>query len=476
MSNGKRKEMALLPLLLFSLFYFSSAIGTPLTSIVGVNYGRRGNNIQSPYQTIRLLKNMNVTFVKLYDADSETLRLLSKTNIQVSVMVPNEQISNIASNQSQANLWVHDNVLDYYPDTRIRFILVGNEVLSYNTSSDVRVWHDLVPAMQKIKKSLAAKNIRNIKIGTPLAMDMMESTFPPSTGKFRANIIGDVMAPLLHFLNSTKSYFFLDVYPYYAWSKNPTGVSLDYALFQGGNGTAFTDPTSGLNYTNLLDQMLDSVIFAMSNLGYDDIKLAISETGWPHSGDLEEPGANMYNAATYNRNLVKKLTAQKITGTPARPGAVIPTFIFSLYDENRKNGPGTERHWGLRHPTNGRAIYDLDITGARSDYGRALIKPTSSRAYRGKAWCVVARGVNEVEVGSTLGSACSQVEGLCEALRPGRECYEPVSIISHADYAFSSYWASLRNVTGASCYFNGLAVETTTDPSHGSCKVPGVTL
>lgn len=436
--------------------------------MVGVNYGRQGNNIQSPYQTIRLLENMNITFVKLYDADSETLRLLSKTNIQVSIMVPNEEISNIALNQSLANLWVRENVLAYYPDTRIRFILVGNEVLSYNRSSDRRVWHNLVPAMQKIKKSLVAKNIRNIKIGTPLAMDMMESTFPPSTGKFRANILSDVMEPLLHFLNSTKSYFFLDVYPYYAWSRNPTRVSLDYALFEGGNGTTYTDHTSGLNYTNLLDQMLDSVAFAMSNLGYDDIKLAISETGWPHSGDLEEPGANMYNAATYNRNLVKKLTAQR-TGTPARPGAVIPTFIFSLYDENRKSGPGTERHWGLRHPTNGRAIYDLDITGSRLDYGRTLIKPTNIGAYRGKAWCVVARGVNEVEVGSALESACSQVEGMCEALRPGRECYEPVSIISHADYVFSSYWARLRNVTGASCYFNGVAVETTTDPSKCLC-------
>ena len=453
-------------LLFFVLFYSSTGSGTPTTTVVGVNYGRRGNNIQSPYHTIRLLKNLNVSYVKIYDADSETLTLLSKTNIHVSVMVPNQLISNIASSQSVANQWVRENVLAYYPDTRIRFILVGNEVLSFNaTSSDIRIWRDLVPAMQKIKKSLAAKNIRNIKIGTPLAMDIMESTFPPSNGKFRANSLTDVLLPMLHFLNSTKSYFFLDVYPYYAWAANPSGVGLDYALFEGGNGTLYTDPATGLNYTNLLDQMLDSVVYAMSTLGYKDVKLAIAETGWPHSGGLEEPGANMYNAATYNRNLVKKMTAQSPKGTPARPGAVIPTFIFSLYDENRKSGPGTERHWGLFHPTNGNPIYDLDITGVRTDYGRALTRPTNNGAYKGKAWCVVARGASEAELGSALESACRQVEGMCEALRPGRECYEPLSVTSHADYAFSSYWARMRNVTSANCYFNGLAVETTTDPS-----------
>lgn len=435
-----------------------------ISNKIGVNYGRQGNNLPSPYQSIELLKSMKAGWVKLYDADPETLKLLARTNIRVSIMVPNEQISSIASNQSLANHWVRDNVLAYYPDTKIRFILVGNEVLSSDTDGNRQIRYDLVPAMQKIKKSLGAKNIRNIKIGTPLAMDIMESTFPPSNGTFRANIIEEVMLPLLHFLNGTNSFFFLDVYPYYAWSSNPTNMSLDYALFRGGNYT-FTDPTSGWNYTNLLDQMLDSVAFAMSKLGHNNIKLAISETGWPHSGDLEQPGANIYNAATYNRNLVRKMTAQPPVGTPARPTQVIPIFIFSLYDENQKDGPGTERHWGLFYP-NGRPLYEVDINGNRSDsdYG-PLAPPTNNERYKGQAWCVVATGVNEDELGPALGYACSQDDEMCNALGPDKECYEPVSVISHASYAFSSYWAKFWNTTGTSCYFNGLAVQTTTDPS-----------
>ncbi|MCD9638854.1 hypothetical protein HAX54_023014 [Datura stramonium] len=65
--------------------------------------------------------------------------------------------------------------------------------------------------------------------------------------------------------------------------------------------------------------------------------------------------------------------------------------------------------------------------------------------------------------------------GTCDELVPGSSCYQPVSIVSHANYAFSSYWAKFRE-NGETCHFNGLAVQTTIDPSHGSCKFPYVSL
>lgn len=82
---------------------------------------------------------------------------------------------------------------------------------------------------------------------------------------------------LLLFLNCTKSFFFVDVYPYFTLSGKDT--SFDYALLRETKN--YTDPISGLTYTNLLEQRLDSVIFAMAKLGYFDISLAISEAGWP---------------------------------------------------------------------------------------------------------------------------------------------------------------------------------------------------
>nr|AYP70319.1 beta-glucosidase 6 [Actinidia deliciosa] len=470
MDEHRGIHMDFLAFFLFSLLAFSNA---EISSKIGINYGRLGNNLPSPNNTIELIKNMKAGRVKIYDANPEILTLLSGTKLQVSIMVTNDLISSIASNQALADLWVRENVLVHYPGTMIRYILVGNEVLSYNTSQGQQLWHDLVPAMIQIRKSLRAHNIRNIKVGTPLAMDVLESTFPPSSGTFRSDIIDRVMLPLLHFLDGTRSFFFIDVYPYFPWSQNPTTMSLDFALFSGG--LTYIDPVSRLRYTNLLDQMLDSLIFAMAKLGFGNVKLAIAETGWPNAGDIDQPGANIYNAATYNRNLVKKMTAKPPLGTPARPGLVIPTFIFSLYDENQKGGQGTERHWGLLHP-NGRPVYELDLTGrSESSYGGQLPEPENNRPYQGNIWCVAASGVNLLELDSALRYACGEGNGTCDALEPGKECYEPVSLTAHASYAFSSFWAKFRD-TGATCFFNGFAVQTTRDPSHGSCKFPSVSL
>ncbi|TQD76063.1 hypothetical protein C1H46_038399 [Malus baccata] len=453
---------------LFFLFPLLGLSFAEISSKIGINYGRLGNNLPSANQSIELIRAMNAGRVKLYDADPEILKLLSGTNLQVSIMVPNKEISTIASDQTKADEWVRNNVLPYYPETMIRYLLIGNEVLSYNSSDqDRQMWYDLVPAMSKIKSSLKSQNITNIKVGTPLAMDALQSTFPPSKATFRADISDTVMAPMLRFLNRTRSFFFIDVYPFFPWSSNPGNISLDFALFTGNSTTEYTDPGTGLVYTNLLDQMLDSLIFAMTKLGYPNIRLLITETGWPSSGDIEQPGANIHNAATYNRNLIHRMVAKPPLGTPARPGVVIPTFIFSLFDENQKTGPGTERHWGLLH-ADGTLIYDVDLTGMVLKF----LLP-----YKGVVWCVVAKGVsvNDEELGSAVNNACiaGNASATCDALSPGKECYEPVSLTWHASYAFSSYWAKFRS-QGATCHFNGLAEQTSLDPTSSSTTNPAI--
>ncbi|KAL5702768.1 hypothetical protein ACHQM5_027941 [Ranunculus cassubicifolius] len=460
----------------FLLLTQFSLTESKISSKIGINYGQLGNNLPSPSQSIQLIKNLKAKRVKLYNADPQLLKLLSNTNLEVSIMISNQEISNISSNQTLANQWVRTNILPFYPQTKIRFLLVGNEVLSFYSDQDKQTWSNLVPAMTRIKRSLKNHNITKIKVSTPHAMDILQSTFPPSNGTFRNDISQTVMKPMLSFLNRTKSFFFLDVYPYFPWSENPTQINLDYALMKQSTNVTYTDPNSHFTYTNLLDQMLDSVSFAMEKLGYRKIPLIISETGWPTSGDIDQIGANIYNAATYNRNLVRKVTSRPPVGTPARPGSVIPTFIFSLYNENRKTGPGTERNWGLLHP-NGSRVYDVDLTGEQeeADYD-PLPTATNNLPYRGKIWCVVAdNSVNDSALGDAVAYACSQGNETCSMIQPGRRCYEPVSLVSHASYAFSSYWNQFRS-SGATCSFGGLAVQSTKDPSHGSCKYPSVTL
>ena len=142
--------------------------------------------------------------------------------------------------------------------------------------------------------------------------------------------------------------------------------------------------------------MLDSLHFAMEKLGFSKIPLLISKTGWPTAGDLEQPGANVFNAATYNRNLIQRLTAKPPIGTPARPGIAIPTFLFALFDENQKTGPGIERHWGLLRP-DGTPIYEIDLSGRKYT---PLPRPDNNGRYKGKVWYAAAKGATAAERGT----------------------------------------------------------------------------
>lgn len=462
-------EMGLLHLLLFTLLAMSNA---EMSRMIGINYGELGDNLPSPSQSINLIKTLKAGRVKIYGTNPDILKTLSGTNLQVSIMVPNQAIANISSSQSASDEWVRTNLLPFYPKTRIRILLVGNEVLS--DYSNKQLWYDLVPAMRRIKRSLKTHQIRKVKVGTPLAMDALESSFPPSNGTFRYDIAAPLVRPLLQFLNRTKSFYFVDVYPYFVWSANPNTISLDYALMKRDAPT-YTDSGSGLTYTNLLDQMLDSVYSAMTRTGFADVRIAIAETGWPNAGDVDQIGANIFNAATYNRNLARKMANKPAIGTPARQGKAIPTFIFSLFNENKKPGPGTERNWGLFYP-NRTGVYEVDLTGRRHDNDYSpLPTPTNDEPYKGKIWCVVVSGrVNQSELASALTYACGQGNSTCDAIIRGKECFEPNSMVSHASYAFNSYWQQFRSV-GGTCYFNGLAVQTTKNPSYGSCKYPSST-
>ncbi|XP_028766542.1 probable glucan endo-1,3-beta-glucosidase A6 [Neltuma alba] len=177
--------MDVLAISLFSLLSISKA---EISTKIGVNYGRVGNNLPSPAQSIELLTTMKAGRVKLYDANPEILNLLSETKFEVSVMVHNSEISSIASNQSISDEWVRQNVLPYYPKTLIRFLPVGNEVLSDYSVQGQKIWLHLVPAVRRIKRSLISQSSTNINVSTSLAMDVLETTFPLSSGAFRSGI------------------------------------------------------------------------------------------------------------------------------------------------------------------------------------------------------------------------------------------------------------------------------------------------
>ncbi|KAA8520752.1 hypothetical protein F0562_014976 [Nyssa sinensis] len=75
---------------------------------------------------------------------------------------------------------------------------------------------------------------------------------------------------------------------------------------------------------------------------------------------LDDTAASLHNAAICNERLAKHITGKPIKGTPLRPEIPIPTYIFSLFDEDQKIGAPEEKHWGLLYANGTKKCLRLD--------------------------------------------------------------------------------------------------------------------
>ncbi|CAL9109083.1 unnamed protein product [Musa acuminata var. zebrina] len=478
-------------LLLFCSFFLPLFFSYSEAGTVGVNYGRVANNLPPATKVVELLKSNDIGHVKLYDADPTVLRALAGTGIKVVVTIPNEILATTASRSGFAFAWVQRNVAAYYPSTQIEAIAVGNEVFV-----DTRNFTAfLIPAMQNVHAALSRLRLDSaVKVCSPIALTALQASYPPSAGSFRSDLAEPVMRPMLELLRTTGSYLMVNAYPFFAYEANADVISLDYALFRPNEGVV--DSGNDLRYYSLLDAQIDAVFAAMSALKYDDIKIVISETGWPSKGDSNETGAGAANAAAYNGNLVRRVLSGN-AGTPLRPQADLNVYVFALFNENQKPGPTSERNYGLFYPDEGK-VYDIEFTlgGSNSgggglrweeDRGRSkggskgsgspptLPQPSSSGTVRasstGESWCVANAMVGKARLQAALDFACGEGGADCRSIQPGAACYEPDTVEAHAAYAFNSYYQRKGRAIGT-CDFEGAAYLVSQPPKIGRCAFP----
>ncbi|XP_024023819.1 glucan endo-1,3-beta-glucosidase 10 [Morus notabilis] len=336
------------------LFFFVSALWFPvMVTPLGVNYGQIANNLPSPDDAVQLVKSIGATKVKLYDADPKVLRAFANTGVEFMVCLGNEYLSKI-QDPAQAQSWIKSNVQVHLPATKITAIFVGNEVLTFN---DTSLSGNLLPAMQSVHASLVDLGLdKQITVTTAHSLAILESSYPPSSGKFRRDLI-NCITPILSFHLKTGSPFLINAYPYFAYKGNPKQVSLDFVLFQPNQGVL--DPATNFHYDNMLFAQIDAVHSALDAVGYNKLPVHISETGWPSKGDADEAGATPDNAKKYNGNLIKTICQRK--GTPMRPNCDLNIYVFALFNENMKPGPTSERNYGLFKPDR-TPVYSLGIS------------------------------------------------------------------------------------------------------------------
>ncbi|KAH0780728.1 hypothetical protein KY290_000326 [Solanum tuberosum] len=94
--------------------------------------------------------------------------------------------------------------------------------------------------------------------------------------------------------------------------------------------------------------------FATEKFGGQNIEI-VSENGWPSEG---HPATTLKNARTYYKNLINHVKGG--AGTPKKPGRTIETYLFAMFDENRKDGKPSEQHFRLFYPDK-RPKYQLNF-------------------------------------------------------------------------------------------------------------------
>jgi exo-beta-1,3-glucanase (GH17 family) len=441
-----------------------------------VSYGRVANNLPKYAPVVNLLKQNGITMVRIYDADSGVLTALANTGIKVMVMVPNEEVADLASSPSNALQWVRDNVAAYRPSTQIHAVAVGNEV--FDSRPDLN--SALVPAMTNVQAGLAQLNLAgDVKVTTPLAFSAVSVSWPPAAGKFRDDIAQSVMKPMLDLLQRTGSYLSVNYYPYLTYMAQPESFTLDYVL--ANNNAGVLDPNSQLRYYNLLDAQRDATYYAMQKLGpFSNLAVHHTEHGAPSGGGLKPGGggrrllqtgavASVANAQTYINNLMNRVLSGK-TGTPYRPDADMDVYIFALFNENNK-GTGAddvEQHFGLFYP-NMEKVYEFDFTHIINGGGGG-----GGGGGQKDSWCVANAAVGDARLKDALDYACGHGAD-CSSLQPGGSCYEPNTMAAHASYAFNSYYQAMNRAPGA-CDFNGAASVVYDKPAGESYKFKELTL
>ncbi|KAL5975872.1 hypothetical protein ACLOJK_020200 [Asimina triloba] len=363
-------------LLLLCIFFLHGLVAVEaFTGTYGINYGRLANNIPSPENVVKLLKASKLKNVRIYDADHSILKAFKGSGLDLVIGVPNDLLKEMNTSEDRAMSWVKENVESFMPETRIRGIAVGNEILGI-TDQDTQ--ESLVGAVKNVYKALESLHLKDVvELVAPHSQIVFADSYPPSACTFKDSLM-QYMKPLLEFLSQTGGHFYINVYPFLAYSGDPENININYALFLPNPG--IHDDKTNLHYDNMFDATVDAAYTALEAAGFGKMEVRVSETGWASKGDSDESGASVQNARIYNYNLRKRLALRK--GTPFRPHIVMKAYVFALFNENSKSGKASERNFGL-FKADGSIAYDIGFSGLEHSAASKSLMSLKDAQHRG---------------------------------------------------------------------------------------------
>ncbi|XP_059274678.1 glucan endo-1,3-beta-glucosidase 8-like isoform X1 [Lycium ferocissimum] len=438
---------------LFMLLIFLSS-GIHVGAYLAVNWGRMSTQKFVPSMVVDLLLQNRISGLRIFQPSFNVLDALADTNIGVIITIQ-ARFLQAMKEKKQLDDFIYDRVKQYIDKgVKFRYLYVGNEPFLKSLYKRDR-FNNIVHFLNMTRDSLDGFNLRDLKVTTPHFTDVLIKVNKPSEGDFREDI-KDEMIEFLDYINKTGGPFVINVFPIYTIYRY--GFDADFAFFD--NKSKFKIIDGNNTYNNVFTFIYDTLVCALTKVGYGDMEIIIGQIGWPTDGYI---GANVENAERFYRGLLKYIARKE--GTPLRPNRDISMYLQSLTDENKNEleyGP-YQRHWGI-YKLDGQPKYKIDFTMQDRD-----IKPSVAKGIvlLPSRWCVFDGKTdhNETLVLQDYGYACYTSD--CSSLGAGATC-DRLSFTQKVSYAYNiRYQTANQNIH--KCELIGAEISTI-NPSTPECE------
>ncbi|KAG8634427.1 hypothetical protein MANES_17G032500v8 [Manihot esculenta] len=309
---------------------------------VGVTYSILADNLPPAKEAIPFAYSKGFKRIRIYEPHKNALDAIIHTTMDVILGVGNEDIVKIAYEKGFAQKWVDENVKAYNDTIIFSMIAVGHDI-----SPEDKLAEALLPAMQALQDALPSDELQPIPVVTPLTLNWLENSHPPSAGEFRRKYLPNIKS-IVQFMELQLGQAILcDLYPYYAMVNDPAyaKIPIEYALLSSSQVIV---QDGNIGYTNLLDGLIDAFISALEKIGQVSFRIYVGATGWPIASGSGAKLESFENAETYTRNVVSRMQTAAISPKSRTPSF---TYLYNLYLQNQATG--IERDFGLFYPNNG---------------------------------------------------------------------------------------------------------------------------
>lgn len=376
----------------------------------------------------------SVELLALDDSYLVGLQALSPTGVPIAVSVGEDDLNEVSGNVLMAESWVRTHVLIRYPSTRITTIVVGSTVLCDKNKEDKAML--VLPSLKNLYYSLRRWGLeKEIKVSAAFSSSCLD----PDSVLYRDDMAEKVFKPLLSFLEFTNS----------TYSVNPPPNFFPLSYESGG-------------LVSLHSESIKRLGTSMSRV---NVIVQSAKDGKPRSRKL----------SFMHSNFVESYPAKPTPFPEQSPSPTHSSIGFSTPANVAKNPLSPLEGAASPPPMTYPFVPQMPpvVIPAGAPYASSLPpcsafeagSPAPEPGMKQTLWCVAKPSVPADTLQEAIDYACGRGGADCEEIKPHGSCYYPDTVLSHASYAFNSYWQKHKR-NGGTCNFGGTAILINVDPSE----------